>query len=108
MRKKWKKLAPLRVYSNTFSYFFYTYDNLTVINFISGRSRIPHRRGLQLSRRGRQPTILPKCSKKLHEIAKILGGGAPGAFPPLDPPLLIYEFRWHDVSPCLNILKENF
>ena len=46
-----------------------------------GGSRIPRRRG-------RQPTILPKFSIKLHEIAKILGNGgrAPGA-PPLDPPL---------------------
>ena len=71
--------------------FFYTYDKLTVINLISGGSRIPRRKRRKLSRRGRQPTILPKFSKKLHEIAKMLGG-APGA-PPLDPPLLIYEFR---------------
>ena len=40
-----------------------------------GGSRIPRRRGRQPSNRGRQPTILPKISKKPHEIVKILGGG---------------------------------
>ena len=46
--------------------------SLIMLTIPWGQSRIP-------CRRGRQPTILPKFSKKLHEIAKILGrrGGAP-------------------------------
>ena len=40
------------------------------------RGRQPSRRGRQPSRRGRQPTIVSKISKKLHEIAKILGCAA--------------------------------
>ena len=55
------------------------------VNYSRGGSRIPCRRGRQSSIRGRQATILPKFSKKLHEISKILGCRA-GA-PPLDPPL---------------------
>ena len=47
---------------------------------IRGGSRILHRRRRQSSRRGRQPTILPTFSKKLHEIEKLLGHGG---HPPL-------------------------
>ena len=35
-------------------------------------SRIPRRKGSQPSRRERQPAVLPKFSKKMHEIEKIL------------------------------------
>ena len=49
-----------------------------------GGSRIPRRKGRQPARRGRQPMILPKISKKLHEIEKILGRRGERA---LDPPL---------------------
>ena len=38
-----------------------------------GRSRIPHRRGCQPSRRGSKPMILLQFSQKLHEIEKIVG-----------------------------------
>ena len=43
----------------------------------SGGSRISPRRGRQLSRGGRQHTILPNFPKKLHEIERIwTPGGA--------------------------------
>ena len=50
---------------------------------MDSRGRILRRRGRQPSRRGRQPTILPKISKKLHEIEKSLDRRSA----PLDPPL---------------------
>ena len=40
--------------------------------FTRGRSRIPRRRGRQLSSRGHQHTNLANFPKKLHEIKKIL------------------------------------
>ena len=46
-----------------------------------GGSGIPCRRRRQPSRRGCQPTIVSKISKKLHEIAKILGRAATAEVP---------------------------
>ena len=62
---------------------FYLLTVLSISSLIGdsfrGGSRIPRRRG-------RQPMVLPKNSKKLHEIENILGWGG-GVEPSLDPPL---------------------
>ena len=49
----------------------------------------------------RQPTILPKFVKKLHEIVKILGrrGGTRRERPPLNPPLIVMGNKQFRLKP---------